>query len=88
MGDDLHTGVGERADAVHHAGDEPSWGEGVIAAFEPAARRLCLSGTPFRSDTAAIPFLRYVGAQVVPDVEYGYGEALTETWSYLWSRDT
>ena len=63
-------------DEVHHAGDELAWGDGVTAAFSSAARRLTLSGTPFRSDTAPIPFLRYVGAQVVPDVEYGYGEAL------------
>ncbi|MEM9133518.1 MAG: DEAD/DEAH box helicase [Actinomycetota bacterium] len=63
-------------DEVHHAGDELAWGDGVVTAFGPAARRLALSGTPFRSDTAAIPFLRYVGEQVEPDIEYGYGEAL------------
>jgi len=65
-------------DEVHHAGDELAWGDGVTAAFSTAARRLALSGTPFRSDTAAIPFLNYVGDQVVPDVEYGYGEALSD----------
>lgn len=65
-------------DEVHHAGAELAWGEGVSTAFEPAVRRLALSGTPFRSDTAAIPFLRYVGEQVVPDIEYGYGEALAD----------
>jgi superfamily II DNA or RNA helicase len=65
-------------DEVHHAGDELAWGDGVTAAFSSAARRLALSGTPFRSDTAAIPFLNYVGDQVVPDVEYGYGEALSD----------
>lgn len=63
-------------DEVHHAGDELAWGDGVTTAFEPAARRLALSGTPFRSDTAPIPFLRYVGYQVVPDIEYGYADAL------------
>ncbi len=63
-------------DEVHHAGDELAWGDGVTTAFGPAARRLALSGTPFRSDTAAIPFLRYVGEQVEPDIEYGYGDAL------------
>lgn len=63
-------------DEVHHAGDDLAWGDGITRAFEPAARRLALSGTPFRSDTAAIPFLRYVGYQVVPDIEYGYAEAL------------
>ncbi|MGF1595358.1 MAG: DEAD/DEAH box helicase [Acidimicrobiales bacterium] len=65
-------------DEVHHAGDDLAWGDGVITAFGESARRLALSGTPFRSDTAAIPFLRYVGNVVVPDVEYGYGEALSD----------
>ncbi len=46
-------------DEVHHAGDALSWGEGVREAFEPAARRLCLTGTPFRSDVNPIPFVPY-----------------------------
>jgi len=65
-------------DEIHHAGDDLAWGDSVKAAFGPASRRLALSGTPFRSDTAAIPFLRYEGGQVVPDIEYGYGEALSD----------
>ncbi|MFT7600833.1 MAG: superfamily II DNA or RNA helicase [Acidimicrobiales bacterium] len=65
-------------DEIHHAGDERSWGEGVRTAFGSAAKRLSLSGTPFRSDTLAIPFVRYVNDQVVPDVEYGYGDALAD----------
>jgi hypothetical protein len=63
-------------DEVHHAGDERAWGESLRTAFEAAPRRLCLSGTPFRSDTAAIPFVRYVLDEAVPDFEYGYAEAL------------
>src|SRR6185312_7269496 len=31
-------------DEVNHAGDGLSWGEAVGAAFEGAARRLCLTG--------------------------------------------
>ena len=46
-------------DEIHHAGDALSWGEAVREAFEPAARRLMLTGTPFRSDTNPIPFVRY-----------------------------
>ena len=46
-------------DEVHHAGDALSWGEGVREAFEPAARRLCLTGTPFRSDVNPISFVTY-----------------------------
>ena len=47
-------------DEIHHAGDALSWGEGVREAFEPAARRLALTGTPFRSDVNPIPFVTYV----------------------------
>ena len=46
-------------DEVHHGGDAKSWGDAVREAFEPATRRLCLTGTPFRSDTSPIPFVRY-----------------------------
>jgi superfamily II DNA or RNA helicase len=65
-------------DELHHAGDEAAWGSAVRLAFEPAPRRLALSGTPFRSDTAAIPFVRYRLDEAVPDFEYGYGEALAD----------
>ncbi|MDX6554034.1 MAG: hypothetical protein QOD86_229 [Miltoncostaeaceae bacterium] len=66
-------------DEVHHAGDERAWGDGARAAFAGAAARLCLSGTPFRSDTRAIPFVRYDGDGLAQaDVEYGYGEALAD----------
>ncbi|GAB3739224.1 hypothetical protein GCM10028864_01940 [Microlunatus parietis] len=46
-------------DEVHHAGDALSWGEAVREAFEPATRRLMLTGTPFRSDANPIPFVTY-----------------------------
>jgi len=65
-------------DEVHHAGDERAWGDSVRRAFEPAAFRLSLSGTPFRSDTRAIPFVRYELDEAAPDHEYGYGQALEE----------
>jgi superfamily II DNA or RNA helicase len=65
-------------DEIHHAGESRSWGDGVRFAFEPAARRLCLSGTPFRSDQSVIPFVRYDGDLAHPDYEYGYGEALAD----------
>ncbi|MFN8051682.1 MAG: DEAD/DEAH box helicase [Acidimicrobiales bacterium] len=65
-------------DEVHHAGDDKSWGESVLTAFEPARRRLALSGTPFRSDTSAIPFVAYHLDEARPDFEYGYGDALTD----------
>ena len=65
-------------DEIHHAGDERAWGDGVRTAFELTHRRLSLSGTPFRSDTAAIPFVRYVLDEAIADFEYGYGDALRD----------
>ena len=65
-------------DEIHHAADARSWGEGIRHAFEEAPLRLCLSGTPFRSDQNAIPFVRYVGDEAQADYEYGYGEALVD----------
>jgi superfamily II DNA or RNA helicase len=69
-------------DEVHHAGDDRAWGDGVRTAFQLANRRLSLSGTPFRSDTASIPFVRYeetgVGGEAQPDFTYGYADALRD----------
>ncbi len=70
-------------DEVHHAGDALSWGEGVREAFEPAARRLALTGTPFRSDINPIPFVTYApGEDGIPrsvaDYAYGYAHALAD----------
>jgi superfamily II DNA or RNA helicase len=65
-------------DELHHAADERAWGAAIKAAFADASRRLALSGTPFRSDTRAIPFVRYDGDEAVPDYEYSYGDALAD----------
>lgn len=70
-------------DEVHHAGDALSWGEAAQQAFELATRRLALTGTPFRSDTNPIPFVRYREASdgtrhSDPDYVYGYAEALRD----------
>jgi superfamily II DNA or RNA helicase len=65
-------------DEVHHAGDDKSWGSSVLTAFEVAAARLSLSGTPFRSDNSAIPFVDYHLDEARPDFEYGYGDALVD----------
>ncbi len=65
-------------DEIHHAGDDRAWGSSVRQAFEGAALRLSLSGTPFRSDTRSIPFLRYELDEARPDYEYGYGQALAD----------
>jgi superfamily II DNA or RNA helicase len=65
-------------DELHHAGDDRAWGAAIQEAFGGSARRLALSGTPFRSDTRAIPFVTYRGDEAVPDFEYGYGNALSD----------
>ena len=66
-------------DEVHHAGDDRAWGDGARTALEVAAVQLCLSGTPFRSDSLAIPFVHYdSGGEAQPHVEYGYGPALAD----------
>ncbi|GIH27045.1 hypothetical protein Aph01nite_53550 [Acrocarpospora phusangensis] len=70
-------------DEIHHAGDAKSWGDGVREAFDPATRRLQLTGTPFRSDDNPIPFVAYTedgdGAlRSVSDYSYGYGPALAD----------
>jgi superfamily II DNA or RNA helicase len=70
-------------DEIHHAGDALSWGEAVREAFEPATRRLGLTGTPFRSDANPIPFVTYLpdaagGLRSSSDYVYGYGPALDE----------
>jgi superfamily II DNA or RNA helicase len=68
-------------DEVHHAGDALSWGDSVKEAFDPAKRRLALTGTPFRSDANPIPFVTYVpeadgSKRSASDYVYGYGPAL------------
>ncbi len=65
-------------DELHHAGDERAWGAAVRVAFQPAPRRLAISGTPFRSDTHAIPFVEYHLDEARPDFEYGYDQALAD----------
>ncbi|MFV0427381.1 MAG: DEAD/DEAH box helicase [Beutenbergiaceae bacterium] len=70
-------------DEVHHGGDALSWGDAVREAFTSATRRLSLTGTPFRSDTAAIPFIDYVPdgegiRRSQADFSYGYGDALRD----------
>src|SRR6195952_5754490 len=80
-------------DEVHHAGDGLSWGEAVEEAFSFSARRLCLTGTPFRTKAdERIPFVRYeedsfegdngergTGLVSRADYTYGYKEALADS---------
>lgn len=70
-------------DEVHHGGDALAWGDAIREAFDGATRRLSLTGTPFRSDTAPIPFVSYLrderGIRLSQtDYAYGYGRALAD----------
>jgi superfamily II DNA or RNA helicase len=70
-------------DEIHHGGDAKSWGDAMREAFEPATRRLALTGTPFRSDTSPIPFVRYEMDEAgilrsASDHSYGYADALRD----------
>ncbi|GAA1693935.1 DEAD/DEAH box helicase [Microbacterium sediminicola] len=70
-------------DEVHHGGDALSWGDALREAYGRATRRLLLSGTPFRSDIAPIPFVEYhptvEGIRISrTDYDYGYRRALED----------
>src|SRR6476469_8413640 len=70
-------------DEIHHGGDAKSWGDAIREAFDDATRRLALTGTPFRSDDSAIPFVTYVEDDArlkhsKADHTYGYAEALAD----------
>ncbi|MEE8600290.1 DEAD/DEAH box helicase [Euzebya tangerina] len=65
-------------DEIHHCGEQRSWGDALRTAFAPALHRIALSGTPFRSDTNPIPFIRYTDESSDPDFTYGYGQAVAD----------
>jgi len=70
-------------DEIHHGGDSLSWGDGIREAFTPATKRLCLTGTPFRTDTSPIPFVTYEldtdgVRRSKSDYTYGYAQALSD----------
>jgi superfamily II DNA or RNA helicase len=67
------------ADEPHHMGEQAAWGRSTLAAFERARFRLLLSGTPFRSDNTAIPWVAYDDDGVSrADYGYGYTDALLD----------
>ncbi|CAA0109154.1 ATP-dependent RNA helicase DbpA [Mycolicibacterium vanbaalenii] len=70
-------------DEIHHGGDAKSWGDAIREAFDDATRRLSLTGTPFRSDDSAIPFVTYEEDSAglkhsQADHSYGYADALAD----------
>ncbi len=67
------------ADEPHHMGEQASWGTSARRAFGEASFRLLLSGTPFRSDDEAIPWVRYDDEGLSSaDFTYGYPDALVD----------
>jgi superfamily II DNA or RNA helicase len=70
-------------DEIHHGGDAKSWGDAIREAYDDATRRLCLTGTPFRSDDSPIPFVTYERGpdgleRSQADHTYGYADALAD----------
>lgn len=67
------------ADEPHHMGDLAAWGLQTRKAFDGARFRLLLSGTPFRSDNSAIPWVTYdEDGLSQADYVYGYPQALVD----------
>jgi superfamily II DNA or RNA helicase len=67
------------ADEPHHMGDLAAWGMQTRKAFDGARFRLLLSGTPFRSDNSAIPWVSYdEDGLSQADYTYGYPQALRD----------
>jgi superfamily II DNA or RNA helicase len=67
------------ADEPHHMGDQAAWGLQTRWAFDGAHFRLLLSGTPFRSDNSAIPWVTYDEDGLSrADYAYGYPQALVD----------
>jgi superfamily II DNA or RNA helicase len=68
-------------DEIHHAGDQASWGAAILEAFEPAQRRLMMTGTLFRPrPDQTIPFVEYPEPDRIAKAHhnYNYGQAIAE----------
>lgn len=67
-------------DEIHHAGYRDGlragWGAALLESFEPSVRRLCVTGTPFRSDDQRIPFVQYDhDGRSVANYTFSYADA-------------
>lgn len=66
-------------DEPHHMGDSLAWGDAAQKAFENAVFRFLISGTPFRSDDAKIPFVTYDETNTsIADYSYSYERAIKD----------
>jgi superfamily II DNA or RNA helicase len=74
-------------DEIHHADDQAAYGAGLRTVSDYAARRLALSGTPFKTDGGALSMCESdIGIdengrpvrRVKPFYDYSYGQALND----------
>lgn len=66
-------------DEVHHCGDDSHFGKGIKEGFDLAKEKMLMSGTPWKSDGAMIPFVRYDGdGFALGDYRYDYPDALVD----------
>jgi superfamily II DNA or RNA helicase len=66
-------------DEVHHAGKQRAWADGLTSAFDLSARRLSLTGTPWRRDNRPIPYVTYGEDRLVRvDYHYRYAAAVND----------
>jgi superfamily II DNA or RNA helicase len=66
-------------DEIHHCGEDSHFGLGIKEAFELSQEKLLMSGTPWKSDGSAIPFVKYdEHGFAVADYSYGYVDALKD----------
>jgi len=65
-------------DEVHHLQDAAGWGQAALQAFDAAAFRIHLSGTPWNKD-GFIPWIAYdVAGKAISDASYTYEQSLTD----------
>lgn len=66
-------------DEIHHCAENAAWGEAASAIGGVSSRVLALSGTPFRSDGAPIPFVTYDALGFAsPHYSYTYAQAIAD----------
>lgn len=66
-------------DEIHHCAENAAWGEAASAIGGISSRVLALSGTPFRSDGAPIPFVTYDALGFAsPHYSYTYAQAIAD----------
>jgi superfamily II DNA or RNA helicase len=66
-------------DEIHHCGEEKHFGIGIKNAFENTKEKLLMSGTPWKTEGDAIPFVRYdSNGFAIGDYAYDYPSALND----------